>query len=498
MFCYLQLECLIKIGFNSSRHYKMRFYLTLFYSTVLLIAMACKSSPKTSPDDRPNIILIIADDLGKEWISGYGAEDIETPNIDALINKGIKFNNVYAMPQCTPTRLTLLTGQYPYEHGWVNHWDVPRWGGGAHFDESINPCFPKELQKGGYETLIAGKWQIDDFRVEPDALTRAGFDHYCMWTGGEGNNPPSDERYQDPYIFTKGGSRIMKGAFGPDIFKDFIVDFIKGKREQPFFVYYPMVLPHTPFVNTPIDSADSNLGKHKAMVNYVDKLTGDIIKALDDNGLGENTIVVWTGDNGTTGRITGSLLGESVKGGKSKTSQNGIDVPFIVKWPKHIKKSSSSAALIDFTDIYPSFLDIAGVTVKGKEGTSFYDILKDPSITTKRDWVMSMGGGNHAALTNNGVENQYRFRDRVIRDKQYKLYVNSNREADKFFDLLFDPFEKEDLMQELHIDNRKERLEVLLNIILAQPLEDSEPRYTPNPAQSWDVEISEESKKWKL
>jgi len=440
----------------------------------------------------------MADDLGKEWVSGYGAEEIETPNIDALINTGIKFNNVYAMPQCTPTRLTLLTGQYPYEHGWVNHWDVPRWGGGAHFDETINPCFPLELRKAGYETLIAGKWQIDDFRVEPDALIRAGFDHYCMWTGGEGNNPPSDERYQDPYIFTKEGSKTIEGAFGPDIFKDFIADFIRGKREQPFFIYYPMVLPHAPFVNTPMESAEDNLGKHKAMIRYVDKLTGDIVKALDDSGHGENTIVVWTGDNGTTGRITGTLNGEQVRGGKGKTSQNGIDVPFIVRWPKYIKESVVSSALIDFTDIYPSFLDLAEVAVKGKVGTSFYDILKDPSIATKRDWVMSMGGGNHAALTSKGVENQYRFRDRVIRDKQYKLYVNSDREAEKFFDLLSDPFEKKDLMQELHIGDREEKMETLLEIILTQPLEDSDPRYKSNPTQPWDVEISEESKKWKL
>ena len=153
---------------------------------------------------KPNIIVFLIDDLGKEWLSSYGATDIATPNIDALSESGMQFNTVYGTPQCTPSRVTLLTGQYPFRHGWVNHWDVPRWGGGAHFDESLNPSLPLELKKAGYKTFVGGKWQIDDFRVEPDALTKVGFDEFCMWTGYETGNPEaSQNRYNDPYIFTK-------------------------------------------------------------------------------------------------------------------------------------------------------------------------------------------------------------------------------------------------------------------------------------------------------
>ncbi|MCK5729863.1 MAG: sulfatase-like hydrolase/transferase, partial [Draconibacterium sp.] len=307
--------------------------------TFLFLLLSIFSCDKriSNQASQPNIILILVDDLGKEWISCYGADNIETPNIDALAESGILFNSVYAMPQCTPTRTTILTGQYPFRHGWINHWDVPRWGGGAHFDETLNPSIGIEMKQAGYKTCIAGKWQIDDFRVEPDALTKNGFDEYCMWTGYESGISASSKRYQQPYIYTSNGSKTYENRFGPDIFKDFIIDFIHTNKEAPMFIYYPMVLTHTPLVNTPDEIAETDLGKHKAMVNYTDKITGEIIKALEDAKIRENTIVIWTTDNGTTRKIEGSLNGHKVKGGKATTTETGICLPFIASWPDKIK-----------------------------------------------------------------------------------------------------------------------------------------------------------------
>ncbi|NDH00015.1 MAG: N-acetylgalactosamine 6-sulfate sulfatase, partial [Opitutae bacterium] len=132
---------------------------------------------------KPNILYIMADDLGKEWISCYGAEDMETPNIDALAAGGIKFNNAYSMPACTPSRTTLLTGKYPWRTGWANHWDVPRWGVG-YFDwkKKENTTFARLMKDLGYATAAAGKWQINDFRIEPQAMKKHGFDDWAMWT----------------------------------------------------------------------------------------------------------------------------------------------------------------------------------------------------------------------------------------------------------------------------------------------------------------------------
>ena len=202
----------------------------------------------------------MADDLGKEWVSCYGAEDIETPHIDALAERGMLLHNFYCMPQCTPTRASLLTGQYPYRHGWVNHWDVPRWGGGCSFDPKLNPSFPAAIRDAGYATAAAGKWQVDDFRVEPNAMVEAGFESYCMWTGFEGENPPSAKRYRDPYVYEDGEAKTRTGEFGPDVFTDYLVNFIGEHKDQPMFLYYPMVLPHTPLVATPDDpDAESKL-----------------------------------------------------------------------------------------------------------------------------------------------------------------------------------------------------------------------------------------------
>lgn len=458
-------------------------------------------------ESRPNIIVILVDDLGKEWISHYGAEDISTPNIDALAQSGISFNNVYSMPQCTPSRVSILTGQYPFRHGWVNHWDVPRWGGGAHFDEKMNPSLGIEMKKAGYSTCIAGKWQIDDFRVEKDALSKNGFDEFCMWTGYEAGIEKSAKRYQDPYIHTNEGSKTYSGKFGPDILKDFVIDFIHNNKQKPMFIYYPMVLPHKPFTDTPLDSATTNLGKHKAMVKYTDLVTGEIIKTLENEGIRENTIIIWTADNGTTGAITGRRNGVEVKGGKAKTTEPGINVPFIVSWQGTIASNRISDALIDFTDFFPTCLDLAGVAPKKEwpvggelltiDGYSFKDALLNAKDDSHRKWILGMGGGNDARLTENGVENQFIFRDRVLRNKNYKLYINSNRKPEKFFDLNNDYEERNNLIDSLNTEERKINFNELFEVIETFPKKDSDPRYNPNPPQTWDVEITRESQLWK-
>jgi len=469
---------------------------TLSILAMAFVLVSCSDQPNT----RPNIIFILVDDLGKEWVSAYGAEDIETPDVDRLAATGIKFDNAYVMPQCTPTRLSFMTGQYPYRHGWVNHWDVPRWGGGCHYDWNRNPSLARVVKDAGYATAVAGKWQVNDFRVQPEAMVDIGFDEYCMWTGGEGGNPPSDIRYWDPYIHTKRGSRTYEGAYGPDVFTDFLLDFIEENKDGPFFAYFPMVLTHTPFVTTPDDlEASTDLEKHKAMVRYTDKILGKFMGKLEELGIRDDTILIWTTDNGTVGSITGTRDGRQVKGQKSNLVEPGLCVPFIVSAPGLVPQGVTTDALTDVTDVLPTFAELTGGTLQpGYEydGVSIADFLLGKSDDTPRDWILGMGGKNEAKLTDAGVENRYVFRDRVIREKRFKLYVSTKRRAEKLVDVIADPEEKTNLIDSSNPEV-KAALARMLPIIDTFPERDNDPIYSPLPPRPWDVPITGKSEVWK-
>ncbi len=445
-----------------------------------------------------NLVYIMADDLGKEWVSCYGAEDIETPNIDALAKSGMKFHNFYSMPQCTPTRVSLLTGQYPFRHGWVNHWDVPRWGAGCSFDPELNPSFPRAIRDAGYATAAAGKWQIDDFRVEPGAMIEAGFDAYCMWTGYEAQNRPSARRYADPYVYEDGKAETRAGAFGPDVYADYLVDFIGQNKDQPMFLYFPMALPHTPFVTTPdAPDAHSDLDKHKAMVRYIDKLVGRLVNAIEEAGLRRNTIVVFTTDNGSTTNLPGTLHGREVQGGKAKTIESGINAPFIASCPGRIAEGLDSYALVDITDIAPTFCAIAGVEAPDEryDGVSFLPVLDGLSVKSKRPWIMAMGGGNDAQVTDAGVQNLFWFRDRVLRTERYKAFIGPDRQLMKLVDL--DSSAPEQDLQGSESEEVQRVKKLFLDAVSSMPAADADPIYTPLEPRDWYRKPSAKGDVWK-
>ncbi len=459
----------------------------LIISTFLFLLIFCCRTDTYST--KPNIIFILVDDLGKEWISCYGASEIATPFIDSLAASGIRFSKAYSMPQCTPSRVALLTGQYPHTNGWVNHYDVPRWGHGARFDPELNLSFPKILRQNGYKTCAAGKWQISDFRLEPEAMVHAGFDEYCMWTGGEGGNEEiSNKRYWDPYIHTREGSKTYSGQFGPDIYCDFIIDFLQANRKDPMFVYFPMTLTHTPFVHTPLDpDVTTPFEKHKAMVRYTDFIVGKITSTIEELSLSRNTFIVFTTDNGTTRRITGKRNDYYVRGGKAFLSENGINTPFIVKTPTHLR-SQTSDVLIDFTDVCPTFLEMAGIDRESSyniQGTSFYDILKNPEVKKKRDWVLSMGS-HPARLDSSGLVRSYHdFRDRVLIGSRYKIYLDTLQKIDRIYDLKTDPREKNNLINQT---GTRSEIEMMFKRAIGEmPGYDQSPKYKKLDSSFYDI-----------
>lgn len=456
--------------------------------------IACPSMGAVKPDVKPNILFIMVDDLGKEWISCYGADNISTTNIDALAAGGMKFHNAYSMPQCTPSRATLLTGKYPWRNGFVNHWDVPRWGV-AYFDwkQKENTTFARLMKDLGYATCAAGKWQINDFRIEPQAMKKHGFDDWAMWTGYEtGNNSTgnnsSGERYQNAYINTPDGSKTYNDKFGPDIYVDHLIGFMKKHTDTPMCLYFPMALTHSPFVPTPDEpNAQTRIDKHKAMVRYTDKLVGRLIKALDELGIRERTIVIFTTDNGSDTRITGFLNGRKIKGAKARKTEPGVCEPFIVNCPGLVPAGVETDALTDFTDLLPTFVDLGGGEVPDNltvDGVSIAPLILGKEKDTNREWIMALGHGR-AILDENGVRGTHDFATRVIRDKHFKVWISNKKKIIRLYDLMKDPHEKMNLLN----STRPEHLTALKKfqmVLDSMPDKDARPLYEPRASNPWD------------
>lgn len=468
-----------------------RNFLKLAGTSVAAMSLS-KASFASGNHRRPNILFIMVDDLGKEWISCYGGEDIETPNIDALAKTGMRFENAYSMPQCTPSRATLLTGQYPWRTGWVNHWDVPRWGVG-YFDWKIrqNMTFASILKKAGYATAAVGKWQINDFRVEPEAMKKHGFDDWCMWTGYETGNPPSGERYMDAYINTPKGSKTYKGKFGPDVYTNYLIRFMKEHKNQPMMLYFPMALTHGPLVPTPAEpDVTTFMDKHKAMVRYTDQLVGRLVRALEKLKIRDRTIIIFTTDNGTSRGIKGTRDGREISGGKGRKTENGVCAPYIVNCPGRVPQGVATNALTDFSDLLPTFAELGGAQIPKDihiDGVSIAPLLLGTSKDSSRKWIMALGHGP-AILDNKGVRGKVDYAERVIRDKRYKAWISEQRKITLLYDLHSDPFEENNLIT----STKPEHLEAIRKfqvVVNAMPEKDARPQYVPRKPNPWDKEI---------
>ena len=347
---------------------------------------------------KPNVVLIMADDVGWEAFGCYGAEDYETPNIDALAAKGVQFAHCYSLPICTPSRVQIMTGQYSFRNY-------------THFGY-LNPkdkTFGHLMQQADYKTAIAGKWQLNGLynrlpgHGDNTRPNKAGFDEYCLWqltqVAGKG------ERFWSPLLEHNGkvlSAKENEGRYGPDILCDFICDFMERNKEQPFFAYYPMVLVHGPFVPTPDTIGDAprtqaanKRNKNKkanfvAMVNYMDKLVGRIVAKTEELGVAENTIILFTADNGTHPSITSQWNGRSIRGGKGGMKDMGTHVPLVAYWKNHTPNGKVLDDLLDFTDLYPTLAEAAGIELGGDDpvdGTSFLPQLQGKK-GNPRDWVL--------------------------------------------------------------------------------------------------------------
>jgi len=356
-----------------------------------LVLVACASKPEV---ERPNLLLIVADDLGIEGLRTYGGEYYETPNIDALAARGVRFENVYATPLCVPSRVELLTGQYPFRTG--AHAAASEGAATSALSPSL-PSFARSLRDAGYATAVAGKWHLGPLQKVPDHPQQLGFETYSLW---EQRN--AQDRYWAPRIVQDGVLRedlIRDDVYGPDVSTDFLVEFIEKNRDRPWFALYSMVLAHRPYTATPATVKSGTESKkargergdlvdNRENVAYLDRLVGRLLEKLQELGLEDRTIVLFTGDNGTDAFTEMIRDGKVVRGGKSKLDEGGATVPLIVAGPG-VVGGAVRPGLVDLTDFFPTLLELArvplpeGVVLDGK---SFASDLRGESAD-RRSWA---------------------------------------------------------------------------------------------------------------
>ncbi len=374
----------------------------------------------------------MADDMGYECLSANGSTSYKTPNIDRLASDGIRFSKCISQPLCTPSRVKIMTGLYNYRnYDYFGHLDTKQY------------TFGNLMQDAGYATCITGKWQLNGAYHKDEILdwndntkpNQFGFDEYCLWqvtkAGREGG------RYANPLI-EQNGKMLKRNDedYGPHIFSEYIIEFIERNKDKPFFVYYPMVLVHDPFVPTP-DSKEwinddirnkNDTTYFKDMVAYTDKIVGEIITKLEELNIDDNTIIIFTGDNGTHPTIRSTTIEGNVQGGKGNTIDAGTHVPLIISWPKEIKKGFIYKDLIEFSDFFPTFADIVEKEV-GSDGKSFYSLLKGREYEARETAFV------HYDPQWGKKVNQYR--NQFVRTLDYKLYQDG-----RFFNLAKDKLEK--------------------------------------------------------
>jgi arylsulfatase A len=426
--------------------------------TILLFAALSATSVLAAP--RPNVIVIMADDLGAEGLGCYGSTIYTTPNLDRMAEQGARFMNAYATPLCTPTRVMIMSGLYPNRTGYKA---LMGKAPGCRMPAEIK-TFGHYFRDAGYETAIAGKWQLGKFDEFPGQTVEHGLDEYCMWSWVYEGTKRS--RYYAPHIHTDG--QIIQGAeedYGPDFYSKFVLDFIDRNKDDPFFIYFPMALVHSPFVNPPqleelarskftADLPDSTKA-FGHMITYMDDIVGRIMKRLQDHGIAKHTLVIFTADNGTHKAITSKLDDMDVPGGKGTLTEAGTRVPLIAWWPGAIAPAVRDEFFC-LVDILPTIAAITDIELTAEvDGFDLSHILLgEKGIDREHVFIIWKTGAfvreNRFRLNSNGKTSPD--------GKLYEIPVTSNQE--RYSEKVTTEHEKE-----------RHRLKAILEAYMAIPQE---------------------------
>jgi arylsulfatase A len=345
---------------------------------------------------KPNIIFILTDDVGIGNIGCYGSDKFKTPCIDKLAATGIKFEYCYSTPLCGPSRCQSLTGRYPFRTGLISN--------KSH--EAVSPekeiMMPTVMKRAGYATALVGKW--GQICLGPGEW---GFEEYITFAGS-GRYWKSQKA---GYMENGREKQLADNEYMPDVMHKFLVDFMKRNKEKPFYVHYSMAHMHGKILRTP-DSKEDSKDFYADNNAYMDKLVGQLADELEKLGLRKDTLIVFTGDNGTAafGEEQATIGGKRLNGAKGSMLEGGSRVPLLVSWTGVAPEGKENHDLTDFSDFFPTFAELGrgelpeGVTI---DGHSFASQIKGGK-GTPREWVyVELKGESYARnsrwkLANNG------------------------------------------------------------------------------------------------
>ncbi len=392
--------------------------------------------------ERPNIVLILADDLGYGDLSCYGSKDIQTPNIDRLAESGIRFTNFYSnSPVCSPTRAALLTGQYPDRVGVPGVIRTHRENSWGYLSPSA-ALLPQALKSTGYHSAIVGKWHLG--LEAPNLPNQRGFDEFHGFLGDMMDDYYQHLRHGNNYM-RHNREEVRAEGHATELFTSWAIEYLRGRARQnaPFFLYLPYNAPHTP-IQPPADwlervrkreaGMSERRAKLAALVEHMDASVGRIVDALKANGQYSNTLIVFTSDNG--GQLDAGGTCGPLRGGKQDMYEGGIRVPMLAAWPGKIAAKATSSEVALSMDLYPTVCGAAGARVPdGLDGVSIPGALRGGALAVKeRDlvWVRREGGAYHG-------RDYY-----ALRRGDWKLLQNTPFEPYQLYNLREDPLEAKD------------------------------------------------------
>lgn len=422
-------------------------YLTL----IVLACVAACSLPvlaESPQPTRPNVILMMADDLANEDLSCYGGTRIKTPHIDRLASQGTALSSYYAgNPVCSPSRMALLSGSYPARLGWG--WGVL--GYGFPPKTGMSPrvyTIAEAFRDAGYRTAMAGKWHLGDQNMSPGYQGFASAYYIRM-----SNNQNRDMYRDGELVQEKWDNRLLTETFAQEC-----VRVIKQDGDEPFFLYVPWAAPHFPADPHPDwhgQTGTDKLGKYVDTVRELDAAVGGVLAALEASGKADNTIVVFTSDNGRQGGQEGPNDDPPYNGKKWHSLEGGTRVPCIVRWPGTIKADTKSDAMITSIDLFPTLAHACGIEIKlpvdaqKMDGVNAWGVLIDVVYNLPRTGLLYWHGKGQAT---------------AIRVGNWKLFFNAGESGDPevsdgpvLYDLRTDPKEQNNVA-----DQHPERVEKML------------------------------------